>query len=54
MTNISNGNIGDCREQVVTPASQDSTAVVEGTSTSDLLLLLRTGLRYVSKWKREG
>ena len=43
-----------CRGQVVTPGSQDSTAVVEGTSTSDVLLLLKTGLRYVPKWKTEG
>jgi hypothetical protein len=43
-----------CRGQGVTPASQDSTAVVEGTSTSDVLLLLKTGLRYVPKWKTEG
>jgi hypothetical protein len=50
-------HLGDnlyCRGQVVTPASQDSTAVVEGTSTSDVLLLLKTGLRYVPKWKTEG
>jgi hypothetical protein len=43
-----------CSGQVVTPASQDSPAVVEGTSTSDVLLFLKTGLRYVPKWKTEG
>jgi hypothetical protein len=43
-----------CRGQVVTPASQDSTAVVEGTSTSDVLLLLKTGPDMYLKWKTEG
>jgi hypothetical protein len=37
--------------QVVTPASQDSTAVVEGTSASDVLLLLKTELDMYRKWK---
>jgi hypothetical protein len=44
-------NDGGCRGQVVTPASQDSTAVVEGTSTSDVLLLLKTGPDMYRKWK---
>ena len=43
-----------CRGQVVTPASQDGTAVVEGTSTSDVLLLLKTGLRYIPEVEDEG
>jgi hypothetical protein len=42
-----------CRGQAATPASQDIPAVVEGTSTSDVLLLLTTGLRYIPKWKTE-
>jgi hypothetical protein len=44
----------ECRGQVVTPASPDSTAVVEGTIASDVLLLLKTGLRYIPTWKSEG
>ena len=43
-----------CRGQVVPPASQDSTAVIAGISTSDVFLLLKIGLRYVPKWKTEG
>jgi hypothetical protein len=39
------------RRQVVTPASQESTAVVEGTGTSDVLLLLKTGPDMYRKWK---
>ena len=51
---LSGFNEASCRGQVVTPASQDSTAVVEGTGTSDVPLLLKTGLRYIPKWKTEG
>jgi hypothetical protein len=40
-----------CRRQVVTPASQDSTAVVEGTSASDVLFLLKTGPDIYREWK---
>jgi hypothetical protein len=43
-----------CREQVANPASQNSTAVVEGTSKGDVLVSLKTGLRYIPKWKTEG
>jgi hypothetical protein len=36
---------------VVTPASQHGTAVVEGTSTSDVRLLIKTGPDIYRKWK---
>jgi hypothetical protein len=40
-----------CRGQVVTAASQDSVDVVEGISTSDVLLLLKTGPDMYREWK---
>jgi hypothetical protein len=44
---------GLCRGPVDTPAAQDSSAVVEGSGTSDVLLLFKTGLRYTTKCKRK-
>ena len=54
MEMVSGFNVRGCRGQVVNAAEQQYTAIVEGTSTSDVLLLLKTGLRYVPKWKTEG
>jgi hypothetical protein len=42
------------RGQVVSLAKPDSTAVVKGTSTSDVLLLLKTELMMVAEVKDEG
>jgi hypothetical protein len=42
------------RGQVVYPATPDSTAVVKGSSTSDVLLLLKTELMMVTEVEDEG